>query len=62
MKKAEAKPCPFCGWSTIEGLVDLKKGSQIRCKNCKCGTGWHKSWSEAVAAWNRRVGDGEDNA
>ena len=60
MKKIESpKPCPFCGWKFIEGMADRKKGFQIRCKNCKAGTGWYSYWADAVAAWNQRAEDGE---
>ena len=60
MKRMNAKPCPFCGWEVIEGIVDLKKGYRIRCKSCKCGTDWHKYWKDAVKAWNRRPGEPDE--
>lgn len=65
MKHIEAKPCPFCGWPVIEAVFERKDGNtlyQIRCKSCKCGTGWFTYWGAAVDAWNRRPGDNNENA
>ncbi len=61
MKKIEAKPCPFCGWHIVEGIIDKRGRYQIRCKSCKAGTGWFKYWADAVTAWNRRADDKRDD-
>ncbi|MBQ8665353.1 MAG: Lar family restriction alleviation protein [Lachnospiraceae bacterium] len=61
MKKIKSpKPCPFCGWKIIEGIIDEKKKYRIRCKSCKACTAGFDYWADAVAAWNRRIGDEEN--
>ena len=55
MKEIKARPCPFCGWPVIEGVVDQKKRYRVQCRSCKSGTNWFKYWADAVDAWNKRV-------
>ena len=60
----ELKPCPFCG-----GEAEFRKENGrffVSCENGRCNviveTMTSASWCEhdAIEAWNRRVGDGND--
>ena len=62
----ELKPCPFCGG---EPTIVVRKGKDgwrdrysILCDyehgGCGAESGWYHYESEAVEAWNKRVGEG----
>lgn len=58
MKKAELKPCPFCG-GEAELLIDESKyyKSAVICTKCYVHTPYEHIETIAVSAWNRRVKD-----
>ena len=52
---SEIKPCPFC-----DGDANLFNGIELCCLRCsKCGGSgkWYACNEDAIAAWNRRVGN-----
>jgi Lar family restriction alleviation protein len=55
----ELKPCPFCG---AEGVAAERSeyGAFATCADNECAvvTRGYDTLAEAMAAWNRRVGDG----
>lgn len=57
----ELKPCPFCGYKSVEILEDDNKFLYYRymsqCQKCGAGAGRGHTKQEAIEAWNRRVGD-----
>lgn len=49
------KPCPFCGWGTINGLEKLfSKKAACQCNGCKAQTRYYDTIEEAAKAWNSR--------
>lgn len=67
MQMAELKTCPFCsGEPTIivrRGKDGWRDRYAVLCDyehgGCGAESGWYHYESEAIAAWNRRVGDEE---
>ncbi len=58
MKEQTPKPCPFCGNRAL-GVSSWKTDERVKqAVACHCGaTGpYAKSYKDAVAAWNRRMG------
>ena len=57
----ELKPCPFCGGEAILGTWRDEhrrlNPSVVHCSVCHVETRIYERNKEAVAAWNRRVGD-----
>lgn len=59
----ELKPCPFCGSDMLEILktrqilmLDKSYGCHVFCLNCGGTTGYRPE-KEAIALWNRRMGE-----
>ena len=50
--KIEPKPCPFCGWGTIVDGGIIKHYCEGNSCHSKGST--HKTWENAVKAWNAR--------
>lgn len=50
--KIEPKPCPFCGWGTIVDGGIIKH--YCECNSCHAKGSFHKTWENAVKAWNTR--------
>ena len=67
MRRAELKPCPFCGGLAEIVVVTRHIENNLivaRCTQCKAST---KTFSEhnpiyAYAAWNCRVSEGQEEA
>lgn len=74
---SELLPCPLCGNADRPFVTDfdgepLVLGYIVRCnasgwdgdptKGCGCSTGWCETPEQAIAAWNRRSGNGGDVA
>ncbi len=60
--QASLLPCPHCdGPAKLAPMPGSDTWWQVRCQNYHCGgTTWAMSEADqAVAAWNRRAGDGE---
>ena len=66
--KIEPKLCPFCGWGTIVDGGIIKH--YCECNSCHSKGPTHKTWENAVKAWNTRyiseqlkagASDGTDN-
>ncbi len=58
----ELKRCPFCGRrARIEtsGNYYVTEKFKVRCVGCLTVSVYYDSREEAIAAWNRRYGDGE---
>lgn len=57
---ADLKPCPFCG--SAPDLRSSHGWHGVGCYTAKCPAGFHalehRSESEAVKTWNRRVPPG----
>ena len=58
----ELKPCPFCGSSNIDGIVETNSiramTAKIWCDDCGAEiVRWSKK--AVVDAWNRRSKDGD---
>ncbi len=63
----DIKPCPFCGGEVEERGGQCNYGKKtmtldLKCEECGTIFKFKSKWStipygEAVAAWNRRVGD-----
>lgn len=60
----ELKPCPYCG-GEAEMIITchVPHGHEYtpRCKDTRCAGRLTKKWlseEAAIAAWNRRYGDG----
>lgn len=64
--KVELKPCPFCGGEDVSSFFHADRGMgeswHVEClaESCGVGTCHHETNAEAIAAWNRRVGDSHD--
>ena len=54
----ELKPCPFCG-ATFLGVQP--GGWWVWCENCGAEGPAKHTREESIAAWNRRVKEGESN-
>ena len=58
----ELKPCPFCGGEAY--VMTWREERQrinptiVRCASCEVQTNLYDRKKEAIAAWNRRYGDG----
>ena len=69
MNKSELKRCPFCGGTKLEvnkcGAMDIGYNCRVRCLTEGCYANLHphgldpRTKEEAIAAWNRRAGEGE---
>ena len=58
MSASELKRCPFCGGE--EELTHSQYGTvNATCKSCFATTMSAIEDEEAIAAWNRRAGEGE---
>ena len=59
MKQMKLKSCPFCGWGTIVdgGFLNHK----CTCNSCGASTKGYPTWGLAMEAWNKRVGEQDDN-
>lgn len=60
-KKLKPSPCPFCG-----GEPEVKqRGTHwlVICDECACSTtrGCSETMAEAIAGWNRRYNDAEED-
>ena len=58
----ELKPCPFCGSTKIYVYVptmyEIGNDASVNCENPLCGAEVRgESSKEAIAKWNRRVGE-----
>ena len=63
-KKAELKPCPFCGGRAhIDHYMQPKEEWRIRCMDCptKFGRCAGLDKKEAIEAWNRKAEDGKNS-
>lgn len=66
---SDLKPCPVCGGKAQldHDQVGFNLYSKVRCVNCHCSTkkfGISTKVSSdelAIEAWNKRVGDSDDN-
>ena len=58
----ELKPCPFCGSDSIrvECFAEKYYKYVVVCNNCGVKTGNEHIEAIAIAAWNRRAGNGEN--
>ena len=61
MNKIKLKPCPFCGGRAK--LMQIKKEpfAAVICRVCEVQSNIFSRAEDAVEAWNRRAGQG-DNA
>lgn len=51
----DLKPCPHCGWESIEVAYDSDPVRYfVRCQDCEARTGNHEKPSTAILAWNSR--------
>ena len=69
---AKLKPCPFCGCSRIEVINALEEQPEMEligltkdnwnavCTECCAFGGTKRTAIEAIEAWNRRVGEADD--
>lgn len=54
------KPCPFCGATGRKVRTTLHWRSwDVKCCDCGCSTGCYDMEMKAVAAWNKRMDDGD---
>jgi Lar family restriction alleviation protein len=54
----ELKPCPFCGGEAEMDTIERYDGANIffvKCTTCQMTMPLKSAYSEAIAAWNRRV-------
>lgn len=60
-KKAELKPCPFCGGKDSGILTTSYDGYwyAVFCENCMAQTRKCRQEKDAIEAWNRRAEDGK---
>jgi Lar family restriction alleviation protein len=65
----ELKPCPFCGneaemESRYIGYGSLGLGAHdwytVKCKSCRGKSDEYGTEEAAIAAWNKRVKEGEE--
>ena len=71
---SELKPCPFCGgeaimdyieahthWEQLAKIMpDYEGGHFIECTGCTCVLSSGNDRNDAIAAWNRRIDEGQD--
>jgi Lar family restriction alleviation protein len=57
--KEELKPCPFCGSNDLD-LCYVPKSHWVSCNVCNAEgpNGNYSTVKKAIAAWNKRIGDG----
>lgn len=67
MSESKLKPCPFCGGEAVRmSFMDTIQAPHIKalrfigCKNCAVVSFTNVTVEEAVKAWNRREGGGND--
>lgn len=56
----ELKPCPFCGGKARLDIIERYDGANtffVRCTICQTTMPLKSEYSEAIAAWNRRVNE-----
>lgn len=60
---AELKPCPFCGYKSVEILEDDNEYLYYRfftqCQKCGAGAKRGHTEEDAAKEWNRRADNGE---
>ena len=58
----ELKPCPFCGGEAIARRDETGCRYVVACKECPVivGNFWYTEKTDAIKAWNRRVGEADD--
>lgn len=67
----ELKPCPFCGGENVKIFSFYDGGICVKCLDCRCQTEGEcdctisdamnqSAYEKVVSAWNRRVGDSDD--
>lgn len=58
------KPCPFCGGKAKirgEKYWRPRVSRNVICTKCFSNSGWFDTEEEAAEAWNRRIGDADNN-
>jgi len=58
MIKSELKSCPFCGGEAV--MLEIGFYWWVRCRSCEAESKLSNTEGEAITAWNRRVGDSND--
>ena len=64
MAENELKRCPFCGGREIEIVPVPDYAWEVHCNSCGTILGWYKNYAryEAIAAWNRRNGNDDNDS
>lgn len=59
------KSCPFCGGDSITRRRNpdhiMRNKVFVTCTKCKNKTGYYDTEEQAIAAWNKRVDNNNDN-
>ncbi|WP_320728249.1 Lar family restriction alleviation protein [Enterobacter ludwigii] len=56
MRYYYAKPCPFCGCSSVT-VKDISGYFRVKCDGCEARSGYEASKASALIRWNRRTTD-----